>query len=555
MTSVPQAKVLLIGDVNAIKEYVFEATSLPQIRGGSSLLIQCEEEIKALFRSDKDAVIYCGGGSFILEVPRDQVVNLKKKIEAIYLQKTLTATVSVAAEAAHAAALPTSQTPSTLAKSELDGWAGRLSAAERPQVSEFARRVDWLGARLRTEKLSPHSAPFLEALPLARRCDTCGKRMAAVTKKRGWGEEAEEQHLCPVCLRRHNEGVQSHVQGARGVFNGRFFEFLQETFPQAQARQADDLEDLAGSGARKYIAFLYVDGNSIGKLLQAVHDRAQYKALSEALRTGVEVALFKALSEVCQAELETNQVWPFEIVNVGGDDVTVILQAGYAWEAAVRFLDLFEEEVNKRAKAKIVPWPIGFPERITASGGLIIADSHYPISRLERLAGDLLKSAKKRAKAQTPVLSALDFFWLRSPVAAESVEPLMAVYEGETFDLSARPYSLEEAKNVQKLVREAARELERTQRHTWGEALEDGPVVSVNAIYYNLARMRDKKQQKMRQFLDDTAQVIAAGSTGSLGPWVYSTAVDDQPAHTALLDVLELAEIHAMRPVPQEAAS
>jgi len=32
--------VLLHGDVDAIKEYVFETSSLPQIRGGSQILIE-----------------------------------------------------------------------------------------------------------------------------------------------------------------------------------------------------------------------------------------------------------------------------------------------------------------------------------------------------------------------------------------------------------------------------------------------------------------------------------------------------------------------------------
>ncbi|MDH7490605.1 MAG: hypothetical protein QHH80_14015 [Anaerolineae bacterium] len=65
---------LLAGDVDAIKDFVFETSSLPQIRGGSDLLLKCEEEIRTgLQRRFNYEVIYCGGGSFLLEVSASSV--------------------------------------------------------------------------------------------------------------------------------------------------------------------------------------------------------------------------------------------------------------------------------------------------------------------------------------------------------------------------------------------------------------------------------------------------------------------------------------------------
>ncbi|MGB9873176.1 MAG: hypothetical protein ACPLYD_16155, partial [Anaerolineae bacterium] len=86
--------VLLAGDVDAIKDFVFETSSLPQIRGGSELLLDCEEAIRGkLSQQYGYKVVYCGGGSFLLEVPSGRVEEIKQAIERLYLDTTGVATV------------------------------------------------------------------------------------------------------------------------------------------------------------------------------------------------------------------------------------------------------------------------------------------------------------------------------------------------------------------------------------------------------------------------------------------------------------------------------
>jgi len=402
-------KVLLHGDVDAIKDFVFETSSLPQIRGGSQLLLDCEELVKHKIKELGGEIIYCAGGTFLFEIPADQALIARKEIERIYLDKTLLATVTVVYEE--------KPLPSTSEPAPDDGWAGRLRKAHEHsrQAGGFARRVAFLASALREAKTQKREAPFLEAFPFGRRCEACGKRVAQEEVLRYKPEEPEERpetiSLCQVCLLRHRKGLK-----ARGKFNEEF-----QKFALPKAKSPRDLEHLVKGARRNHIAFLYADGNDIGKLLQMVRSREEYAILSNALKKETEKALYEALQAVCGEALQNPKGWwPFEIINIGGDDVTLLIQAGYAWEVAVEFLERFEAKVKQWVKEKLGQWPQGWPDKITASCGIAIADVKYPARYLEHLATDLLKEAKRVAKADPDnPRSAVTFLWLPTPVAAE----------------------------------------------------------------------------------------------------------------------------------------
>ncbi len=537
--------ILFHGDVDAIKEYVFETSSLPQIRGGSQLLLECEERLRAEIQTLGGQEIYCSGGSFLFEIPRDKAEAAKQIIERIYLDYTLTATVTVAYEDGSSSFHNLSILPQ-------DGWAKRLWDAhqEAQAGGDFAKRVALLNARVRQAKLQKRSAPFFEAFPFGRRCEACGKRIALEEVPR-YEPEAQEQvemvALCPVCLRRYRTGVRSKERKVRGRFNERFQQKYKPT-----ASQPPDLDHLVASARRKYVAFLYADGNDIGKLLQQVRNKQEFKALSEALEEGTQQALFEALHQVCHKELQQNSgYWPFEIINIGGDDVTLLIQAGYAWEVAVDFLEKFETFVQEFVETKLGAWPEGWPKKITASCGIAIADAKHPVGYLEHLAGDLLKTAKREAKANKDYLqSAVTFLWLPNPVAAEKVEPLMSYYQRGNERLTARPYILDRAKELSALVQEASN-WRRSLRYRWGEALEKGMWVSLNTVYYDIARRNEKERQQLRQFISDVSKLAMQQTyhTAPPGPlWQPYQKEHETGWRTALLDVLELAELRAMRP-------
>jgi hypothetical protein len=542
-------EVYLAGDVDSIQDYVFETSSLPQIRGGSALLQRCEDAIrdeKGSLRSRYGfEVLYCAGGSFLLKVKRDLAPAVKREIEQLYRNETLTVTVTVVYEDG-----PVVAEQPRLPADGLDGWALRLVNAARASYEggDFPLRMAHLMARLREAKQSRIHVPFFQAHPFGQRCNRCGKRMVVhIDQELG-------ERLCQVCHRRDNEG-RRHADGydLRGKFNREFWDVYGSG---RRPKQPADLDTLVQKGTRGYLAFLHADGNDIGRLLGRVRKDSDYKSLSEALIKVTKDALYDALNEVCRDQLEGENTWPFDILNVGGDDVTLLLHGGYAWEVAVKFLEKFEERASQHMR-EIMRWDdTGTDAHVTASCAIVIADVKFPVRYLQRLTKGLLGKAKRTAKARRS--SALTFLWLPEPVASEHVEPLLSAYEtrlggAERISLLGRPYTLEQARVLLEASKELARQ-PRSLRHRWQEVLSKGVMISTSLIAYDIARRKRAEQEVMLTTLERLAVTLSPGASGShqLSPpvWVLDTSSSDGgPAwRTAFMDALELAELHAMRP-------
>ena len=531
-------KVFLMGDADAIKEYVFETSSLPQIRGGSQLLIECENEVRKCVLSQGGEEIFCRGGSFLFEVPEEKKDELQRQIEGIYLGKTLAATVTVISE---------DKLPQVLSQPlPTDGWAARLLSAAPPTNADgLATRLDLLSWRLRRAKGQKAVHPFFEAFPFCQRCQACGKRPAVKCvprrERRGEEEEPELHALCPVCLRRHSKGTESGREEVRGSFNLEFHQFLHSSGLSLQAKQPRDLDEMAEGMGRKYLAFLYADGNSIGDLIGKLGSKEELTKFSSTLAHSVRDALFRALVENCGSRLKDKGVWPFEIINIGGDDVTLIIQAGYAWQVATALLSHFE-----RLAVSLKTLPSG-ASGATASCGIAIASPRYPVRCLEKLAGELLKQAKKLAKAdKASPTSAITFLWLPNPIVSEEAKPLMDVYHPDNFtELTARPYTLAQAEKLAQLAEQAA-SWPRSLRHNWAEALQHGVQAATNFIHYTMARREEAQRIKFVKWLGALNEVTSGNGRASAAIW--SLDEEKKCYRTPLLDVLELAELFAMRP-------
>lgn len=536
----------LVGDVDSIKDFVLETSALPQIQGGSELLLDCESQIKARY---KDQVIYCGGGAFLLKVAAHEAPSIKNSLEQLYYESTLVASVTIA----HEGELP--PMASDWRPEGLDGWAGRLLRATPPSGGDsFAWRMVRLQARLREAKDERWHAPFYQALPFGQRCTRCGKRMAAY-ERRELGER-----LCPVCYLRDEAGRGRrkiiHGVEVRGRFNQEFWSEHGKNVPPGK-RQAEDLDHLVEAAPRKYLAYLYADGNEIGRLLHGAQSTGHYEALSTALTQGTKAAVYQAIEGVCLRPLPHAQRWPFHILNVGGDDVVVLLQGGLAWEVAIRFLESFEREVTRLAKNTLtkagLAWPEGWPDPITASCAVVVADVKHPVRYLERRAGALIKEAKQVARETG--MSALTFLWLPTPVVSESGRPLVELSgDGEPRRILGRPYTLRQAQELQKAVHEIVR-WPRSLRHRWQEALHRGVLYSTAIIAYDIARRGERVATAAT--IERLANLFATkGGATALSPPVWVAVHDPDTGgdlwKTALFDALQLAELEAMRPGSQE---
>lgn len=504
------AKVLLMGDVDAIKEYVFESSRLPQIRGGSDLLMECEERIRRRITEAGGNVLIARGGFLLAEVPSNQCSTLIRDIHQIFASHTLAATITLVCEKGS----PPPHSPIN----SITGWAGRLHRASTHLRDPFPRRVAFLAARLRAAKESRETFPFWESILFGRKCAICARRTATELLP----TPGEILPACEVCSKRHRVGSRAR-SGIRKEWDRWYRWVAGKPFP---GDPPHDLEELVHGDPHGRLAFIYADGNDMGSRLMRVQTPQEYQELSRSIYKATRLAVFRALRDALGNW--DGPFWPFELINIGGDDITLLIQAQYALDFAISFLDHFE---------RLLPG-------LTASCGIMIAHRKYPIRYFEALAADLLKDAKARAKENSPSVSALQFLWLPEPIAAEESGRFLQRYRyahgRATLQLTVRPYTLDQARRLYELARRLSELLPRSQRHQWAEALTHGVLPSVNFIRYQIARMPVEQQKALNQILDES-QTLAGGSpTAGLSFWVQkgtSTWI------TSLMDILECAEL------------
>ncbi|SNB73725.1 Cas10/Cmr2 second palm domain-containing protein [Thermoflexus hugenholtzii] len=549
---------LLLGDTDAIKSYVYETSTLPEIRGASEILQELEENVRGLFTGKlaEEALIYCGGGGFLVIVPASQAEELKQEIERLYLEKTGVATITVVSsdplgyadigrglapyDDVQVRALSGRGVAADLLFSHFEAL-----LADRTKRKNFGELVSALTGRLQQQKRAKATAPFLETLPVHRRCESCGKRAAEVH------DDARDEWICVICSqkREHGRGERREFvkEFVRWVYENKRVEIPEKT-PDGRPRFPEDLDTLAGSDGR--IALFYADGNNMGDLLQLMPSPASYRHFSRMLEQATRDALFSAIWAVFDEERlkDPGKPLPFEIIALGGDDIVVIVPARYGWALAVKVLEAFEQHPGIEKLQKELQGRVGNalrrPVSLSLSAGLAIADVKYPVSFLFSLAEGLLKEAKKLAREVHT--STLCHLWLRAPVISERADVLLsALYARQRMVLTARPYTAEQARRLAKLVH-SLQQLPKAQRHSLAEALEKGVHVSLNYALYQAARQKERGAQ-LRKAFQELGNLLEPAMDGF---WFWRWT--DEGWKTALLDALELIELGAVLDIPRE---
>lgn len=557
---------LLAADTDRTQAYVFESAKLPEVRGGSELLRQLNEEalpevfetvgLPKNFIDDKPepgCVIYAGGGGLLAFVPASIAADLAEQIEALYPTVTGKATISCVyrpvtpGEIMHGwggRALSCAAVNAKRGTLNSEDWrriaqaygirdGGVISEAAFGQQRGFGQIVQVMGTLLRQKKDCPAVLPVIETLPFASRCKVCQVRPAqAVYKYFG-----ESWPLCDVCRRK----VLAQMGGAREGRKQQIDRFLDwlDTAEGYKTRYfaevAEDLPDLpqdmgelgAASKTRPYIGFVYADGNHMGQVLEHLTTPKAYREFSKALQESLKTSLYQALAEHLNPTLidrvsPTGQplgkgyIHPMEPLVIGGDDVMVALPGDAAFPVGVRLCQLFEREMACRISEELRN---GLPEELrcpTLSVGVVIADSHNPVSVLQRVAKELCKSAKRRAhdesERQSPLYtSALDFLLIKSQsMLRRDVNQLRRVRPYYYPEGSARvkagrlltgaPYTLQEGERLLKILK-LMREVDFPASQLQGlvAALHRGRQYGSITYLYQEVRLRSRYQDVLGQ--------------------------------------------------------
>ncbi|MFY1699167.1 Cas10/Cmr2 second palm domain-containing protein [Solwaraspora sp. WMMA2101] len=164
-----------------------------------------------------------------------------------------------------------------------------------------------------------------------------------------------------------------------------------------------------------WVAVMHADGNGIGGVFRSIADSyageeflANLGAFSRALDEVTVAALRYAVAQVTD-----RTGWLLPLV-VGGDDVTVVMDARPAFEVTATFVAKFAETAAGHEAISRVLADVGHPG-LTACAGIAYVKPHYPFSEAYGLAEQLCGSAKQ-IKRVDERCGALDFHVLHDSV-------------------------------------------------------------------------------------------------------------------------------------------
>lgn len=200
-----------------------------------------------------------------------------------------------------------------------------------------------------------------------------------------------------------------------------------------------EIEDLGCD----WLAIVHADGNGLGQVFLNFDRVARtsgnrdyitkLRRFSLALNECTEKAFCQALGVLKQKKDRL----PIVPLVLGGDDLTVICDGRQALRFTKQFLDTLEAKTCQNAAINSI-----LQNGVTSCAGVAIVKPHFPFFAGYSLAEELLRSAKKIAKAkpQSPV-SALDYHILydASGPDLDRIRRELTVDNGQTL-LVGRPY-------------------------------------------------------------------------------------------------------------------
>lgn len=406
---------LVCFDADSIQSWVF-ASERVQVAAGASMVLDELNESVARFRRKKNGerqaslldeveglcgVLYsAGGGGILFADARRPSEELTRAVKAALEKQSHGLTFTVVAESLFARDFEASSPAEPLAGAPhgLHRFApvgGFQAALVRAQVRLQAAK-DARGSDLSAEGDEASGDDTRKGNPPGRlkseRCPSCNAPLPDGKTARDDGPGS----WCERCLK-----LRRALRGQKG-----------EHFEDAKGN-ALTFSDLAETAARsrQYLAFLALDGNSMGNVVRGVRTFLQLRAFSEATSRIYEAAR-RGLREVLAPYLDSKASPEGSSLSLlgGGDEITLVLPAAAAPAAALALIETVEEGFDQAASAEqggllyrafeSSPKQLEALRRAGVGAGLVMAAHKYPVRLLRLYAGDLQKAAKRRCASK-----------------------------------------------------------------------------------------------------------------------------------------------------------
>ncbi|MBD2364641.1 type III-B CRISPR-associated protein Cas10/Cmr2 [Anabaena minutissima FACHB-250] len=308
-----------------------------------------------------------------------------------------------------------------------------------------------------------------------------------------------------------------------------------------------------GNVYKGFVAYIYADGNNMGGYIQTIKTPEKYKQFSEDIFKATENSVYQALAENLHPhKLENltdpdnenrNDKWihPFEIITIGGDDVILIVPANKALQIAKTIGEKFECWLEKTGRYLLLPdyrntsvhrcQGVVIPSQssLSTSIGVLITAKDTPVYYAQNLTGQLLKSAKKRAKdlKETGYYGGtVDFLILKSvTMISSNIEQFrkeaLTKKLGSTLQLYAAPYTFHELGGLIKVVEALKKsEFPKSQLYQIRSLLEKGKHIAILNYRYFQARLKESKSEFLQKDFEKL-WCQAKTNEGNIAPWMY----------------------------------
>lgn len=416
---------LVLLDVPSIKRYVFGTDKLVEIRGASSLLAKLNERVtpeilgSELGRENVDCVFSGGGaGQFIISSDDDRLNTALKGLQRRFL----------------------TESNGGLA---LSYGLGSFQGNDYPKAIEDA----FQDLRRKRGEECVRSVPTLHT-GFIRECDSCSE-MAA--QRVTYADES--RWLCNVCAKKVEAGR------GRGLWAAFARHLSGRGVTDPENLMPGDFESI-GERCRArtgYTALVYADGNAMGRMIQDIETKDQFRYFSETVDSAVKEACHEAMAEIC---VEVRGKVPANILLLGGDDLVVYLAADVAMPFVIDAARRFEEKTRTAfSKDRFFSDRLG-GRGITLSFGIAYGKSHTPFSIMMDQAEELLKSAKKAGSellrteggsAAYAVPTYIDYHMTShfNQISVQAARKAHLEFSGPNpVKLTRKPYSLDEAESL-----------------------------------------------------------------------------------------------------------
>jgi len=284
--------------------------------------------------------------------------------------------------------------------------------------SNFASAIDEVEKMIQEKRNKKTEQVSMVNNPLFADCEICKKypacEMADIPQKAG-------AILCRSCylkqeVRKEKLGIYNKINNTLDL--------------------PDDLESLVGDD---YLALICSDGNRLGEILIELSKQNKPELLSK-FSESLEKATIEAFKESVEAvfrDLAGYRNFPFLVVVLGGDDMTMAMPSKYAFKFVKKFSEKFYEKTSE--------FTDNLP-KVSVSTGIAIAKRNYPFSNLYHIAEELQKNAKKLSRYLKTIQpgdehSTVDFEIITESLT-ENIGERRKTIDFGTYIVTGKPYSI-----------------------------------------------------------------------------------------------------------------